>query len=116
MRRDTGRPREGSPRAALGPLDLVTEDYSAARQVVWRDLDRHPVSLENANAKPPHVAAERRQDVVTVGELDAKGRVGEDFGDLSLELDWFFFRHEGLNLAGECGRAGVWEWWRGSGK
>src|SRR5438105_4463966 len=108
MRRDTGRPAGGSPRALLaGSLDLVAKHYSAARQVVWRDLDRDAVPLKHADSKAPHVAAEGRQDRVAVGQLDTERRVGEDFSDLSLELDWFFFRHRSGKPTVASGEWGV---------
>jgi hypothetical protein len=71
----------------------MPEDYAAAGEIVWRHLDRDSVTLKHPDAEPPHVAAERGEDRVAVGELDAKRGVREDFGDLSFELDWFFFRH-----------------------
>jgi hypothetical protein len=74
----------------------MAKDDAAASEVVGRDLDRHTVSLKHANAKASHVAAQRREDGVPVGELDAKGGVGEHFGDLALELNRFFFRHGGV--------------------
>jgi hypothetical protein len=82
----------------------VAEDDSAAGEVVGRDLDGHPVALKNANAEPAHIAAERCQDGMAVGQLDAEGRIRKDFGDLPFELNRFFFRHVGVGGAGKLGR------------
>jgi hypothetical protein len=33
---------------------------------------------------------------MAIGQLDTKRGIGEDFGDLSFELNRFFFRHGGV--------------------
>src|SRR4051812_48684778 len=89
--------------ATAGESDLVTKDDASAGKVVGRDLDRHAVALKHADPKPTHVAAECRQNGMTVGEFDAKGGVGEHFGDLPFQLNWFFFGHS-VRLES----AGIW--------
>src|SRR4051812_21569299 len=73
--------------------DLVAEDDAAAGEIVRRNLDGHAVSLKHTNAEATHVAAKRREHRMSVGELHTKRCVGEDFSNLTFELNRFFFRH-----------------------
>src|SRR4051812_39106063 len=54
---------------------LVAEDDAAAGEVVWRNLDRHAIALQNPDAEAAHVAAERREHVVTIGQLHTESRI-----------------------------------------
>src|SRR5881392_187586 len=78
-----------------GPLRLrlVPENDATATQIVRRDLDGDPVTLQDANAKPPHIAAERREHGMPVGQQHTKRRIREYLGDLSLELYRLFLGH-----------------------
>src|SRR4051812_28849115 len=79
-----------------GELDLVTEGDAAAGEIVGRDLDRHAVALQHADAKAAHVPAERRQYCVTVGERHAERGVRQHLGHRSFQLYRFFFCHSEL--------------------
>src|SRR5438105_1109473 len=98
------RPSASSPsrrlRSSHQPVScashFVAKYDSSSGEVVRRHLNGYPISLKHANAKAPHVAAERREHGVAVRELDAKGRVGQHFGHLTFKLNRFFFRHRGI--------------------
>ena len=73
---------------------LVAENDSTARQVVRRHFDRDAVTLEHADAKSPHVAAEGREHGMSIGQLHTERCVRQHFRDLSFQLYWFFLGHE----------------------
>src|SRR5215510_2594626 len=93
MTRIVGTPRRQRTNIESG-LDFVPENDSTASQVVGRHLDGDTIALEHANAKPTHVAAERREHIVSVGQLHSKCRIGQHFGYLPFKLYWFFLGHE----------------------
>ena len=72
---------------------------STSAQIVWRDLNRNPVTLEHPDPESPHLAGHRRQDIVAIGQVNAKRRARQHFGDSSFELDCFFLRH-GIRVRG----------------
>jgi hypothetical protein len=71
----------------------VPEGDPASRQIIRRDLDRHAVAREDADAESAHVPAERRKHVVAVGQLHPERRIREHFGDRAFQLNRVFFRH-----------------------
>src|SRR6185312_9781679 len=72
---------------------LMPKYDPAARQIVRRNLDPDPITRQHANAKAPHVAAERRENRVGVVHRDAKRRVRQHFRDRAFELDGVLLRH-----------------------
>ena len=73
---------------------FVTENDSAASQIVRRHFDRDAIALKHANAEAAHVATQRGEHGVSIGQLHPKCRVGQHFGYLSFELYRFFLGHE----------------------
>src|SRR6185503_17860270 len=86
-------PTSAANHCSASSLDLVSERDSASSEVVGRHFDGHAIARENSNAKAAHVAAERREDGMTVGQGHAKRRVREYFADRSFELYCFFLCH-----------------------
>ena len=78
---------------------LVPVDDAAASQVVGGKFDDHSVGRKDADVMLPHLATDRGQDLVTVGQLNTKHRIGQglDHGALQLECA-FFLRHKLSNL------------------
>ena len=60
-------------------------------EVVWRELYFHPVSREDPDEVPSHLARHVSQDPVPVLELNAKRRIGQRLDDDTLHLNGFFF-------------------------
>src|SRR6476469_7059324 len=75
-------------------LLLVPVDDATAGQVVRRQLHHDTVFREDADVVLPHLAADVRQDLVTVGELDAEHGVRQRLDNAPLDLDGaFLLRH-----------------------
>src|SRR5438132_498467 len=66
---------------------LVAVDDATARQVVGRQLDHDLVLGEDSDVVLPHLAADVRQDLVPVLELDPEHRVRQGLDDPALDLD-----------------------------
>src|SRR5215472_14229167 len=73
------------------PPLLVAVDDAAARQIVWRKLDRDFVSRENANKIFAHLAGDVRQDLVLVLQLDTEHGVGQRFDDRGHDFNGVLF-------------------------
>ena len=73
---------------------FVAENNSPASQIVRRHFDRDAVALKDANSKATHVATQRGEHGMSIGQLHPKCRVGQHLGHLSFELYWFFLGHE----------------------
>src|SRR5680860_417041 len=76
-----GPPRlpPGRPSARISGLLLEPVRDPAAREVVRRKLDLHPVSRQNPDIVHPHLARDVGQDFVIVVQLHPKHRVREGF-------------------------------------
>src|SRR3954467_5512733 len=73
---------------------LVPVDDATAGQVVGRQLHHDTVFRKDADVVLPHLAADVRQDLVTVGELDAEHGVRQRLYNAPLDLDGaFLLRH-----------------------
>ena len=76
----------------------MPEDQPAFLQIVGRHLDGNPVTRERLDTILLHLAR-RVGDYFMPGiELHAIARIGEDFGDQSLELDQLCFSHGVLQI------------------
>src|SRR6266545_3183164 len=71
---------------------LVAIHDPAARQVIWRQLNQHPVPWEDPDVVHPHLSRDVSQNVVPVFELHPEHGVGERLGDRSLDLDSVLLR------------------------
>src|SRR4051812_1241549 len=89
---------------------LVAVDDPTAGQVVGRELHHHAVLRKDADVVLPHLAADVRQDPVTVGELDAEHGVRQRLDHAPLDLDGAFLLRHVLRL---CSGADVrvQAWW-----
>src|SRR5207248_7667718 len=80
--------------APLLPWLLVPVDDATAGQVVRGELHDHSVLGEDADVVLAHLAADVRQDLVTIGELDAEHGVRQRLDNAPLDLDGaFLLRH-----------------------
>src|SRR4051794_4947865 len=79
-------------------LLLVPVDDPTAGQVVRRQLDHDSVLRKDADVVLPHLAADVRQDLVTVGELDAEHGVRQRLDNAPLDLDGAFLLRHVLRL------------------
>src|ERR1035437_3949977 len=84
--------------SATRTLVLVTEDEPSFFQVIWRHLDRHPITRQRLDPVLLHLAGGVGDDLVSGIELHAITCIGEDFGDQSFELDQLFFSHGYLQI------------------
>src|SRR5262245_34579816 len=80
-------------RAFFLPVLLEPISDSTSGEIVRRQLDLHAVAGQDADEVHPHLAADVREYLVPVLELDPKHRVGQRLDDHSLDLDRVFFRH-----------------------
>src|SRR6266545_117776 len=64
----------------------------AARQIVWRQFNQHPVPWEDPDVVHPHLSRDVSQNAVPVFELHPEHGVGERLGDRSLDLDSVLLR------------------------
>lgn len=73
---------------------LVPVDDTTAGEVVGGKLDDHSVSGQDADVMLAHLSADGGQNLVPVGQLNAKHCVGQrlDHGPLEFEGS-FFLRH-----------------------
>src|SRR6266508_1970739 len=77
-----------------GVLLLVAVDDPTPGEVVRRELHHDPVLGEDPDVVLPHLAADVREHLVPVGQLDAEHRVRQRFHNGALELDdSLFLRH-----------------------
>src|ERR1700722_14624353 len=83
---------------ATRTLVLVTEDESAFFKIIWRHLDRHPVTRQRLDPVLFHFAGGVGDDLVSRIQLDAVAGIGEDFGHQSFKLDQLFFSHGYLQV------------------
>src|SRR5450755_1681370 len=75
-------------------LLLVAVNDAAAGQVVRAEFDDDPVTRQDADVVHAHLAADVREYLVTVSELDPEHGVRERFDNLALDLDGpVFLRH-----------------------
>src|SRR5208282_4602774 len=96
LRRPTDRRR---------PLVLVAKDHATLFQIVGRNFDGHPIAGQRFDAVFLHPAGGVGDQRMSVVELNAVARVGQDLGDQSLELQEFFFRHVTILLNGRSNAA-----------
>jgi NAD dependent epimerase/dehydratase family len=73
-------------------------DDPAAVEVVGRDLDADLVAGQHADAEPPHLAGEVREQLMVVLELHAEQQVRQGLGDLAVDLELLLYRHRRLLL------------------
>ena len=66
---------------------LIAVRNPASGKVVGREVNRHPISLQDADVVLAHLAAHVGQHLVPVLELHAERRVGEDLRDGPHHLD-----------------------------
>src|SRR5690349_10289241 len=83
-------------------LRLVPENDATATQIVGRDLDGDAVTLEDTNAKSPHVATKRGEHSMPVGQQHTKRRIRQHLGDLSFELYRLFLGHVASTRGSTC--------------
>src|SRR5208282_4687993 len=96
LRRPTDRRR---------PLVLVAKDHAALFQVIGRNFDGHPIAGQRFDPVFLHPAGGIGDQRMSVVELHAVARVGQNLGDQSLELQEFFFRHVTIPLNGRSNAA-----------
>src|SRR6476661_5459180 len=84
-----------SPRgSARGGVSLVPVDDATTGQVVGRELHDDPVLRKDPDVVLAHLAADVREHLVAVAQLDSEHRVGKGFHDGALHLDdAFLLRH-----------------------
>src|SRR5687767_5558974 len=90
------RPRD-IPGASCGlrlALVLVAEGDPSAAEVVWRDLDRDPVSSKHPNPEAPHLPRDRREHIVPVRQENTKGGVWQYLRHRAFQLDSVLLRHQ----------------------
>ena len=75
------------PRAFSCGVLLVAVDDAASRQIVGRQLHDHPILRQDADIVLAHLAADVRENPMTVFQLDPKHRVGQWFHHPALDLD-----------------------------
>ena len=76
------------------PDSAVAVDDAPAREVVGRKLDDDTVFGDDADVVLPHLARDRGEYLVPVGQLNAEHRIGKSLGDHALDLDnTVFFSH-----------------------
>ena len=80
----------GFPQAYMLVL-LESIDDSATAEVVGRDFNQYPVTGEDADEVLAHFAADMRQNLVLVFQLDAEHRIGQRLYHCGFELNGFFF-------------------------
>src|ERR1039458_7693020 len=66
---------------------------AAARQVVWRQLNRHPVAGKNANKVLAHLARDVRQHLVLVLQFHLEHGIGQGFNHHRHYLNRVFLTH-----------------------
>src|ERR1700759_2869162 len=87
--------------AGVRRWSAVAVDDPRAIEVVRRQLDAYPVTREDPNPKPPHLAGHvAGHDTVHVVELDSEHRVREALDHLALQLDLLFLWHQRARLPG----------------
>ena len=74
-------------------LALVAEVDAAAREIVRRDLDDHPVADAGADAELAHLARHIGENLVLVIERHAIIAVGQDLGHGAVEFEQLFLGH-----------------------
>ena len=72
----------------------MAERDAALREVVGRKLERNAVARENADVMLAHLAVRVGNEFVSVVELDAIARVGQDFENLPRHLNEVFLGHK----------------------
>ena len=96
------------PVGCRGPLLfsdlLVAVDDTATGQIVGGQLHDHAVSREDTDVVLTHFARNMGENLVSVGQLNAKHRVGKSLDYLALDLDDAVFLGHSLTIAsvGEC--------------
>src|SRR3954451_8176279 len=90
-------------------LLLVPVDDPTAGQVVRRQLDHDSVLRKDADVVLPHLAADVRQNAVTVGELDAEHGVRQWLDNAPLDLDGAFLLRHVLRVS-VCGQVHESAW------
>src|SRR6478735_8996280 len=87
----------------------VAVDDAPAGEVVGRQLHDDTVLGDDADVVLPHLAGDRREDFVTVAQLNAEHRVGQGLGDHTLDLDdTVFLRHTLANTCADRSICGGW--------
>src|SRR6218665_300062 len=76
-----------APGVLLLDRSAVAVDDTAAGQVVGAELHDHTVLGDDADVVLPHLAGDRRKDLMSVAELNAEHRVGQRLGNNALDLD-----------------------------
>jgi len=78
--------------AGVAGLAFPVGDPSAG-QVVWRDLDDHPIAGHNSDEVLPHLAGDVSQHLMPVIQFDPKSRVCQRFRHSALCFNGLFFGH-----------------------
>ena len=69
---------------------LVPVDDPTTGQVIWREFYNDSVVGDDADVVLPHLAADRRQDEMAVGEFNTEHRVRQCLNDGPLQLEGAF--------------------------
>src|SRR5262245_41303810 len=93
--RVTNAPRLGrGSRTGRSDRLLVAVDDPPAGQVVRREFDDNPVLGQDADVMLPHLAADVRQNLVAIGELDPEHGIREWLDYAPFDFDGaVFLRH-----------------------
>ncbi len=66
---------------------------TAASQVVRRDFDGDVISGKDSDAMAPHASRDASEHIMVFVDLDSEIAVTEDFGNVTLQFNGFFFRN-----------------------
>ncbi len=71
----------------------MAEGDAGLAEVVGRHFDVDLVADADADEVLAHFAGDVGEDLMAVGQGDAKHRPRQDLGDLAVQFDWLFFSH-----------------------
>ena len=71
----------------------MTEGDAAAREIVWRDFDRHAIAREHSDAVTPHITSQRREHFMTALDGHAERGVRQQLGDGTFKFDRVLLTH-----------------------
>lgn len=79
---------------------LIAIDNTASGEIVWAQLNNHAIFRKNTDVVLSHLARDVGKNFVSVGQLNAKHRVGKSFDHCALDFDdTVFFGHNSLSLS-----------------
>ena len=67
---------------------------TTASQVVGRDFDGDVITGKDSNAVAPHSSRDASEHIVVFVNLNSEIAVTENFGDVTLQFNGFFFRND----------------------